>query len=472
MSIHMLGTELTSAAPVTEIPNPAADPAEGTPQLTETPDQVATIASVSPDNQVTTGDQNASENITALLSAENLKTKEQIRDYEVATIVDGLNLQSAAEMKTNADVMASDSSRSVHAYADIARKITVGTFTSDPPTVIGNVDGKDPSKGEPLFFKNTGSGWEACSKGDKDAVMLQTVTGGIKKDDGTVTVHCTINGKTEDLPAASLLDAQLLAESDNITNFYAKGTADRAVVEARIAKLKGDKGVAANNLTPDQIAETAKHAGKMETQAMRDHINLKRAVAKPGETLTVEQKANNDKLDAMLARLDGKTVLTAEDFQFCLKNLYGGDVEGMRLDLARQAQQLEVTASQRPDPEIKEAYQKHIGLIKTHLHLVTVLSKELTSENGGFGQLFNKIDRGMVKKEAVAGLNAALATGNPTELVQTLITSAEKEGFVVIGDQKIHKNQLLDIAKGAAKWGGIGGLVLALALLMSATKSN
>ena len=78
----------------------------------------------------------------------------------------------------------------------------------------------------------------------------------------------------------------------------------------------------------------------------------------------------------------------------------------------------------------------------------------------------------MVKKEAVAGLNAALATGNPTELVQTLITSAEKEGFVVIGDQKIHKNQLLDIAKGAAKWGGIGGLVLALALLMSATKSN
>src|SRR3989344_5180863 len=428
MSIHMLGTELTSAAPVTEIPNPAADPAEGTPQLTETPDQVATIASVSPDNQVTTGDQNASENITALRSAENLKTKEQIRDYEVATIVDGLNLQSAAEMKTNADVMASDSSRSVHAYADIARKITVGTFTSDPPTVIGNVDGKDPSKGEPLFFKNTGSGWEACSKGDKDAVMLQTVTGGIKKDDGTVTVHCTIDGKTEDLPAASLLDAQLLAESDNITNFYAKGTADRAVVEARIAKLKGDKGVAANNLTPDQIAETAKHAGKMETQAMRDHINLKRAVAKPGETLTVEQKANNDKL--------------------------------------------EVTASQRPDPEIKEAYQKHIGLIKTHLHLVTVLSKELTSENGGFGQLFNKIDRGMVKKEAVAGLNAALATGNPTELVQTLITSAEKEGFVVIGDQKIHKNQLLDIAKGAAKWGGIGGLVLALALLMSATKSN
>src|SRR3989344_9672056 len=148
MSIHMLGTELTSAAPVTEIPNPAADPAEGTPQVTETPDQVATIASVSPDNQVTTGDQNASENITALLSAENLKTKEQIRDYEVATIVDGLNLQSAAEMKNNADVMASDSSRTVHTYADMAGWMTGDTFTCPGPKMVGNVYGQHPQEGE------------------------------------------------------------------------------------------------------------------------------------------------------------------------------------------------------------------------------------------------------------------------------------------------------------------------------------
>lgn len=345
-----------------------------------------------------------------------------------------------------------------------------GTFARDgKATPI--ITGGSGVIGESLYIVKGADGkWQAAAKDTANAVILQQLNGKTTLADGsTAFVGVAITGEViNDLSPQTVLDADLISESDNLISQCSEPT--QQLLRARMEAIKQGRGENPTAVDKSLIKEAAvaEHQILSESLYSGAQIVLKEKTISPNATAdqTAEIQRYNDRREALLQKLQNNIVVSPDDMSEFL-SLYSPDsLHNSILEIDKQINdKLQQYAQLQNTPQGPELNKEIDALRKEKMNMEA--SKKFFEDPNKVKGFFNLMPK--LTPEEAATINKNLSEGKIDESLEQMVEAKIKQ--LPPDQQEKAKKRMEQLKKLGIGAGGIG-LALILVMIMEATKQQ
>lgn len=380
-------------------------------------------------------------------------------------LVDQGNKLKGKELKTSQD-KSLDFYRNLHNYSQ-GPDGTFGQNGKAVPIITGGPN----VIGESLFIiKGENGKWQAAAKDTPNAVILQQINGKTTLEDGSAAfVGVTVTGEViNDLSSQTVLDADLMAENDNLISGCSEPT--QALLRARMEAIKQGHGEDPTAVDKSIIKESAVAENQILSESLHSGalIVLKEKAVPQGASAetTAEIQQYNDRRESLMQRLQNNIVVTSEDMSEFL-SLYSpdslnnsiGEIDGQINDKLKLYAQLQNT------PQGLELNKEITTLRQEKQNMQD--AKKFFEDTTKVKKFFENMPK--LTSEEAAIINKNLSEGKIDTSLEEMVKAKINE--LPQDQQEKAKKRMEQLKKFGSTTAGLG-LVLLLVMMMEATKQQ